>query len=71
MSKTATKYALPRREAIAKPDPGPGYRLLEPGEALRPGDEYWWNSFHGWFYSINADNGKAQSPHFYYRREMA
>ncbi len=55
---------------VAPPDPGPGYRLLVRGEALHPGDEMWWESRLGWFYSFNAELGKPQSPNFYYRREV-
>ncbi len=54
----------------APPSPGPGYRLLGPNEPLRPGDEVWWESRLGWFYSVNAERGLAQSPNFYYRREL-
>lgn len=70
MTSNKVKFAMPSREAIATPDPGPSYRLLEPGEVLNPGDEYWWSAFHGWFYSINADLGKPQNLNFYYRREL-
>lgn len=57
------------KKPIAQPDPGPGYRLLIRGEPLHPGDEMWWESRLGWFYSINAERGLPQSENFYYRRE--
>lgn len=28
----------------ARPDPGPGYRLLDRGEILKDGDEIWWGN---------------------------
>jgi hypothetical protein len=56
-----------------KPDPGPGWRLLEkfPDEELKPGDEAWdmWNDGE-WGESDNANDGKPQSEQIWYRRRI-
>jgi len=56
-----------------KPDPGPGWRLLEkfPDEELRPGDDAWdmWNDGE-WAESDNANYGKPQSEQIWYRRRI-
>jgi hypothetical protein len=56
-----------------KPDPGPGWRLLEkfPDEELKPGDEGWgvWNDGE-WGESHNASDGKPQSEEIWYRRRI-
>jgi hypothetical protein len=56
-----------------KPDPGPGWRLLEkfPDEELKPGDEGWdvWNDGE-WAESDNANGGKPQSEEIWYRRRI-
>jgi hypothetical protein len=56
-----------------KPDPGPGYRLLEkfPDEELKPGDDAWdvWNDKQ-WAESDNANGGKPQSKEIWYRRRI-
>jgi hypothetical protein len=56
-----------------KPDPGPGFRLLEkfPDEELKPGDEAWdmWND-KKWAGSHNASDGKPQSEDIWYRRRI-
>jgi hypothetical protein len=56
-----------------KPDPGPGYRLLEkfPDEELKPGDELWdlWDDKQ-WAESENANCGGHQGFGFWYRRRI-
>ena len=55
-----------------KPDPGPGYRLLEkfPDEELKPGDEIWL-SHKKWARSANAEIGeKLQQKDAWYRRRI-
>lgn len=54
----------------AKPDPGKGYRLLEPGELVIQGDEYWepkgtprWEGSDNW-----RSRSGEQSPELVYRR---
>jgi hypothetical protein len=56
-----------------RPDPGPGFRLLEkfPDEELKPGDEAWdmWSDKQ-WADSDNAYGGKPQSEEIWYRRRI-
>jgi hypothetical protein len=55
-----------------KPDPGPGFRLLEkfPDEELKPGDEIWLMS-KKWAQSHNAEIGeKLQQKDAWYRRRI-
>lgn len=56
----------------AKPDPGKGWRLLEPGERVIQGDEYWeprgtprWEQSDNWRYR----NGEQSSELVYRRRK--
>ena len=56
-----------------KPDPGPGYRLLEkfPDEELKPGDESWdvWGDKQ-WRESDSANGGLPQGKDIWYRRRI-
>jgi hypothetical protein len=56
-----------------KPDPGPGFRLLEklPDEELKPGDEGWdlWHDGK-WSESDFAKEGKPQQERTWYRRRI-
>ncbi len=56
-----------------KPDPGPGFRLLEkfPDEELKPGDQAWgmWN-LGEWAESDAANDGKPQPKKIWYRRRI-
>ena len=55
-----------------KPDPGPGYRLLEklPDEELKPGDEYFDNPTGKWHLSGHAKIQKQQLAETWYRRRI-
>jgi hypothetical protein len=56
-----------------KPDPGPGYRLLNkfPDEDLRPGDEGWdMQNDKQWRQSENANLGMPQAEWIWYRRRV-
>jgi hypothetical protein len=56
-----------------KPDPGPGFRLLEkfPDEELKPGDEAWdlWDDKQ-WSESESANGGGNQVSGVWYRRRI-
>jgi hypothetical protein len=51
-----------------KPDPGPGWRLLEkfPDEELKPGDEVWFTSLSCW----EASESAIQAMSMWYRRRI-
>jgi hypothetical protein len=55
-----------------KPDPGPGFRLLEkfPDEELKPGDEYFDRTTIKWRCSLNAKAGQPQPEKVWYRRRI-
>jgi hypothetical protein len=56
-----------------KPDPGPGFRLLEkfPDEELKPGDDAWdvWNDKQ-WRMSDSANGRLPQGKDIWYRRRL-
>jgi hypothetical protein len=61
---------LPRRRRVL-PDPGPGYRLLEKGEAIRKSDEFWVGG--AWNLEVHSAEGKTFGGHGYFlprRRKM-
>ena len=51
-------------------DPGEGYRLLEPGEKVIEGDEFFSTAKREWLTSENWTTGGAQSEYFAYRRRI-
>jgi hypothetical protein len=55
-----------------KPDPGPGFRLLEkfPDEELKPGDELWLKCNKSWELSDNAHADRQQDESLWYRRRI-
>jgi hypothetical protein len=55
-----------------KPDPGPGFRLLDklPDEELKPGDEYFDNPTVKWHLSGHAKIQKQQLAETWYRRRI-
>lgn len=55
--------------ADSHPDPGEGYRLLDPEERVLSGDQYFFRE--EWTLSYNAEyNGGYQSPGLVYRRKV-
>ncbi len=60
--------AEPLAEWHDKPDPGEGWRLLEPDEVLQAGDE-WCNEFGQWIASLQSGHRQLSSRH--YRRRIA
>lgn len=62
-------YSVPAVEPL--PDPGKGYRLLNKGEELKPGDEYWHDKDGEWEPSARAnENFTKQSGSDVYRRKI-
>ena len=53
-------------------DPGPGYRLLAPGELVEMGDEFCWGfDIKGWSSSTQwKHTDRSQSPDLVYRRKI-
>lgn len=56
------------QEVTDTPDPGEGWRLLEPDEVLQAGDE-WCNEFGQWIASLQSGHRQLSSRH--YRRRIA
>lgn len=52
-------------------DPGPGYRLLEPGEMPQDGDEISHPLHIKWVPSVNWSSGLGQADRMIYRRKVA
>lgn len=53
-------YSVPA--VVPLPDPGPGYRLLNKGEELKPGDEYWHDKDGKWEPSARANYNLTNQP---------
>ena len=66
----ATSNVYSWQEVSDKPDPGEGWRLLEPDEEVEEGDEYYSPTNNGWSKSAKSRYGGKQG-NFTYRRRTA
>jgi len=59
------------REVVDKPDPGEGWRLLDPCEDVEAGDEYYSHANKAWLQSGSPKTCGGKQGDFPYRRRIA